>query len=518
MYNMKFNNLNAQRFAQIVMACLLCLVSSTALASVQAVTNPGFVAIDAYVTTRMKDLRIPGVAIGIVKDDQIIYLRGFGIADPSGRPVTPQTPFRLASVSKMITALAIMQLAEAGKVELDAPVQRYLPWFRVASGTISTAEESSLITVGHLLNHTSGIPQSAGNDNFFNGDLSDVALENNVRQLTRVALNRPVGTTYQYANLNYDVLGLIVQVVSGQTYEAYIQEHLFASLAMHGSFTSQAEAHAQGMATGYRQWFGFPVPASLPDDRATRPSSFLISNAEDLTHLLIAELNGGRYGNTTVLSPDGITATQRPTTRIGETDMRSGMGMEVGQVNGVYIAGKTGGTANYNARIVLAPLDGWGVVVLANTFDIGLGGHFDTLADGIVAILVYGQAPKVLPAPIGGGSAVLKFVLTGVVVFQIVPLFSVSNTLKSASRDRRWLARHIGVPLALDVALALILLLVIPRVMHTPLSFLGYFAPDIFWLTIAVVTIPLGRDVFKGLLILRMLRPARIVRTGFSAG
>jgi CubicO group peptidase (beta-lactamase class C family) len=502
---MKFNNLNTHRFAQVVMACLLCLTSVTALASPQAAANPEFAAIDAYVTARMEDLRIPGAAIGIVKDDQILYLRGFGIADPSGRPVTPQTPFRLASVSKTITALAIMQLVEAGKVELDAPVQRYLPWFRVASGTSSTAEESSLITVRHLLYHTSGIPQSAGNDNFFNGDLSEASLENNVRRLTRVALNRPVGTTYQYANLNYDVLGLIVQSVSGQSYEAYIQEHIFTPLAMHRSFTSQAEAHAQGMATGYRKWFGFPVPASLPDDRATRPSSFLISNAEDLTHLLIAELNGGRYGNSTILSPVGIAETQRSVTPIGKTDMHSGMGMEMGHVNGVYIAGKTGGTANYNARIVLAPLDGLGVVVLANTFDIGLGNQFDTLADGIAAILVNGEAPNVLPTPIGGGNALMKFALTGVVVFQIVTLFGVRKTLRSASRDERWLARHIGVPLVLDVTLALILLLIVPSFMHTPLNFLRYFAPDIFWPTIAVVTIPLGRDILKGLAVLHML-------------
>jgi CubicO group peptidase (beta-lactamase class C family) len=305
-------------------------------------------------------------------------------------------------------------------------------------------------------------------------------------------------------------------VVSGQSYEAYIQEHLFTPLAMHGSFTSQAEAHAQGMATGYRQWFGFPVPASLPDDRATRPSSFLISSAEDLTHLLIAELNGGRYSNTTVLSPDGIAATQRPITRIGETDMRSGMGMDVGQVNGIYIAGKTGGTANYNARIVLAPWAGWGVVVLANTFDIGLGDQFDALADGIVAILVNGEAPNVLPATIVGGNSLMKFALIGVVVFQIVTLFRVRKTLRSASRDQRWLARHIGVPLVLDGTLALILLLVVPSFLDTPLRFLHYFAPDIFWLTIAVVTIPLGRDILKGLLTLRMFRASRPSRAGFS--
>jgi hypothetical protein len=286
-------------------------------------------------------------------------------------------------------------------------------------------------------------------------------------------------------------------------------------LAMQESFTSQAEAQTHDLSTGYRQWFGFPIPAHLPDDRATRPSSFLVSSAEDLTHLLIAELNGGSYGNSTILSPAGIAEMQQPVTPIGETEMRAGMGMDVGYVNGVYIAGKTGGTANYNARIVLAPLDSWGVIVLTNTFDIGLGDQFDTMANGIAAILVNGQKPDVLPAPIGGGSAAMKFTLAAVAVFQIVTLFRVHSVLRSASRDGRWLARHIGVPLALDMMLALLLLVAGPRFMSSPLSFLFYFAPDLFWLTIAVVIIPFSRDILKVLLTLRSLRATQSARLAY---
>jgi CubicO group peptidase (beta-lactamase class C family) len=93
---------------------------------------------------------IPGVALAIVKDDQILYLKGYGQADPSGRPMTPQTPLILGSITKSFTALAVMQLVEAGKVELDAPVQKYIPWFRVAD-----ANASAQITVRQLLYQTS---------------------------------------------------------------------------------------------------------------------------------------------------------------------------------------------------------------------------------------------------------------------------------------------------------------------------------------------------------------------------
>jgi CubicO group peptidase (beta-lactamase class C family) len=105
------------------------------------------------VQEQMSDMRMPGMALGIVKGDEVAHLKGFGDANSSsGRAVTPQTPFVIGSMSKSFTALAIMQLAEDGKEKFDAPVQRYLPWFRVA-----TPGASSHITVRNLLNQTSGL-------------------------------------------------------------------------------------------------------------------------------------------------------------------------------------------------------------------------------------------------------------------------------------------------------------------------------------------------------------------------
>jgi CubicO group peptidase (beta-lactamase class C family) len=108
--------------------------------SVQAESAPGnapddFKAVDDYITARMETARIPGLSVAIVQGDQIVYLRGYGQADASGRIVTPHTPFIIGSISKTFTALALMQVVEAGKVDLDAPLQRYLPYFRVGRPT-----------------------------------------------------------------------------------------------------------------------------------------------------------------------------------------------------------------------------------------------------------------------------------------------------------------------------------------------------------------------------------------------
>ena len=127
-------------------------------ASAKPASNSGsYDAIDAYVEEQMHRLKIPGASLAIVEGGEIVHLRGFGRARPGGEAPTPQTPFVLGSTTKSFTALAVMQLVEAGKIELDAPVQRYLPWFRVAD-----PEASAQITVRHLLNQTSGMSLVAG--------------------------------------------------------------------------------------------------------------------------------------------------------------------------------------------------------------------------------------------------------------------------------------------------------------------------------------------------------------------
>src|SRR5215208_8208563 len=138
-------------------AALLAFIVSGIVSGLAQTKLTEFDAVDTYVSRKMKELGIPGAALVIVQGDQIVHLKAFGVADADGRPVTPQTPFFTGSTGKSFTALAIMQLVEAGKIKLDAPVQTYLPWFRVAD-----ADASERITVRQLLNQDSGLPQSIG--------------------------------------------------------------------------------------------------------------------------------------------------------------------------------------------------------------------------------------------------------------------------------------------------------------------------------------------------------------------
>jgi CubicO group peptidase (beta-lactamase class C family) len=293
-------------------------------------TSPGpaphsssYESIDAYVEERMRRLKIPGVSLAIVEGDKIVHLRGFGRARPHGKAPTPQTPFPIASLTKSFTALAVMQLVEAGKIELDAPVQRYLPWFRVAD-----PQASAQMTVRHLLIHTSGLPTSSGE--LFVADLDDTpgAAERQARALSTLVLTRPVGSAHEYSNSNYQLLGLILEVASGESYADYVQRHILTPLGMSHTYTSQPVAKENGLAVGHRYWFAVPFAAlnmSLP--LAGLAGGGLISSAEDLARYLIAHLNGGRCGDAQILSTTGIEELHRGAADIGPEALPQDLGV-----------------------------------------------------------------------------------------------------------------------------------------------------------------------------------------------
>jgi CubicO group peptidase (beta-lactamase class C family) len=234
-----------------------------------------------------------------------VHLRGFGRADEGGRAATPQTPFFIGSNSKSFTALAVMQLAEAGKVDLDAPVQRCIPWFRVAD-----PEASALITVRHLLNQTSGLTERAGRAATLTAGMHP--LEPAVRALATTGLARPPGTAFEYSNLNYTTLGLVVEMAGGEPFDAYLNRHIFEPLTMHHTYTAIQDARRHGLASGNRYWFGFPVAFDAPGHGGTVPAGGIISTTEDMSRYLAMYQDGRRYHGQVVLSPAGITQMMQP--------------------------------------------------------------------------------------------------------------------------------------------------------------------------------------------------------------
>jgi CubicO group peptidase (beta-lactamase class C family) len=253
--------------------------------------------IDTYVRGRMPDLRTPGLSLVVVDDGQVLISRGYGLADrDAGIPMTEDTPVAIASTSKGMTALAMMQLVEQGVVDLDAPVTRYLPEFNMDD------ERAAHITVRQVLSHTAGIPASVVAD--LGPD--DQALERRVASLASTELSRAPGSGYEYANDGYSVAGLIVQSVSGMPYEDYLAAHVFEPLGMPRTTFDVARAADLGLATGYGKSRGVVTSGPLPLSRGSNPAGGVLTTAREVGNYFVALLNDGVFKGMQVISPASI--------------------------------------------------------------------------------------------------------------------------------------------------------------------------------------------------------------------
>src|SRR5215211_3709986 len=387
-----------------------------------------FEEIDAHIERQMERLNVPGATLAIVEDDKIVHLRGFGQARPGGEAPTPQTPFFIGSLTKSFTALAVMQLVEDGKVELDAPVQRYLPWFRVAD-----PRAFAQITVRHLLNQTSGLPQLSGLRPLVDFDDSPGASERQARALSTLVLSRPVGSAWEYSNMNYNLLGLIVEVASGESYEAYVQEYIFAPLQMTHSYTSQAEARENGMAVGHRYWFAIPfAEPNLPMPRGSLAGGELISSSEDMARYLIAHLNEGRYDNTQILSAAGMDELHHPAVdakAMGISFGQYGMGWIIEETGRTKIVWHAGTCPDFFAYMAILPEQEKGVILLVNANHLMMDKMTFTEVGASVAKLLADEEP--VPSPFVGA---VPWALRALPLIPAIQIVGVAATLRRLLR------------------------------------------------------------------------------------
>lgn len=371
--------------ALIMLALLLYLAPSVdAQVSLERANwQSQFAEIDRYAESLLLADRVPAASIAIVYRDQLVHVRSFGV-DHEGKPVTGATAFVLGSMSKSITAVAVMQLVERGQIELDVSARTYLPSFRVAS-----ADSGASITIRQLLLHTSGLPQRVSR-------VSHHTLRGQVDALRTVAPTRAPGEAHAYASANYLVLGAIVEAVSGLPFAEYVERNIFGMLDMRHSFTSRSQALSQGFAGGHVYAFGVPITSSLAEEPARLPTAGLMSSAEDLGRFLAMFLRQGRVGEQQFLTVESVRQTL-----VGgapSDGFSYAFGWRDGRIGDVRAVHHGGIVPDFRGKIVMLPDSGWGVVVLTNAssaipWPIMPTSH--RLADDIAARLA-GQA---LPSP-----------------------------------------------------------------------------------------------------------------------
>ena len=328
---------------------MITIILSAWITPVEAetVSSVGFDAdaLDAYITGQMSKHGIQGISIAVTSKTDIIYLKGYGTAG-NKNPMTPQTPMYIGSQSKSFTGLAIAQLIEQGKIKPNDAVQKYIPWFRVAD-----EEASKKITINHLLHHVSGLSESG-----FTVVLPDNATnEDAVRALASAKLTAPIGTKFQYFNVGYDVLAVVVQNVSGMKYEDYIQQNIFDPLEMKHTYTDPALARENGLSQGYSRFFGFTVPQKQPHRVFEIGAGYIISTAEDMAHYSMAMDNAGHYKGNQVLSTQGMNMLFAPVQGYG-------MGWFIEQGH-VYHGGAN---ETFKTYVDIYPLRDMSIVVLIN--------------------------------------------------------------------------------------------------------------------------------------------------------
>ena len=507
-----------------VTSLALAIASLSPVAAGDPLPQATIYKIHDFAASAFEELGVPGAAVLVVDADGILYEEGFGTTDDADTPVTPTTPFHLASLSKQLTGIAVMQLVEAGDLTLAATVRSYLPWFG------DQGSETARITVKDLLAHTSGFSEAAGLTNRSDAGTDDGALERNIRRLAEVPLGHPIGQ-YEYSNANYDALGYLVAVASGMSYERYMAENVFAPLGMVDTFTTEADAAADGVALGHYPFFGFSMQMPVGFVRGSVPSAYIASSAEDLGRVLTAHLSDGATADSPVLSASGW---QGLRLALVHPDAWNGYGWgwwtaplwDAGYLVNVpgavgyevpVVLDHTGSHSTYATAMMLLPDAGYGVVVLMNRNDEGASSRSYQVHTGIAQILLGRDAPALINYDDLLGQygrqllGITALVMAIGVGWALLRLRQWQRDPDSAPRGRRGMLRHLVLPLALDVGVTLLawwLVLDRSHLTVSDYSTILHQVPDVALAIGLIALFGLGWGLVRTVLTIRLLRRA----------
>jgi CubicO group peptidase (beta-lactamase class C family) len=318
--------------------------------------------------TFMRRQEIPGLAIAIVENNQVVYARGFGrlsLGKDKG-PVTPATVFHMASIVKPFVATAILELADQQKVQLDAAVVRYLPYFRLAD------PRYHIITVRQMVAHTSGMPDVTDYE-WAKPQFDDGALERYVRSLSGLDLLFEPGLKFAYSNIAYDVLGDVIAKTSGESFEDYVQHRILTPLKMTHSTLLYPYVDPKLLSDGHvLDSRGSPtVSKAYPYNRTHSPSSNLHSNALDMTRWAMANMNHGELEGARILPASTYAAMWKPTEDVGEPAVGThvtaeGISWFVGDYRGHFLVTHSGGDLGFITDLAMLPDEKIAVVWMAN--------------------------------------------------------------------------------------------------------------------------------------------------------
>ncbi|WP_226019044.1 serine hydrolase [Novosphingobium sp. FKTRR1] len=339
--------------------------------------------LDGFMPAELARGEIAGAVVVVVKDGQVMLEKGYGTSDvATGAPVDPKrTGFRPGSVSKLFTWTAVMQLVEQGKLSLDADVNSYLDFKIPPRG-------GKPITLRNCMTHTPGFEEAV--KDLIDAHPRDTSLGNWLKRWTPTRVF-DAGTTPAYSNYCAALSGYIVARVSGEPFDAYVDQHILKPLDMNNSSFAvpMPKRILDTMSKGYQDATKRAQPFEIV---VASPAGNLAATGEDMAHFMIAHLQNGKYGNTQILKPETAQMMHNTTTRLMPPLNGIELGMMVSDLNGHRIIGHGGDTAFFHSGLYLFINDNVGLFVSVNSA--GVKG-----AGSLRGMLVSGFADRYFPAP-----------------------------------------------------------------------------------------------------------------------
>lgn len=407
--------------------------------------------IDGYLRGCVEDARIPAMSVSIVNKDEVLFSGNYGQCKSS------DTPFLLGSVSKSFTAACIMRLVEQHKVDLAAAISAYLP----------NAADGDKITVGQLLNHTSGLGEYQTLENY--------KIENKQG-------------VHCYANVNYSLLGEIIEAVSGKSYSEFISENLFEPLGLSHTSATLDKSIENGLIDGYTNYWGIPVKTAhkYPSTQSawiTVPAGYIASSANDLGKYLQMYLNGGNG----IISKESVeTMFYGDTVYVeGDIPFHYGYGWaEVKEPLPEPVLRHSGLVETGTSCAFILPERDTAIAIETNVNDYFVTNEMmDSLGWGVVLMLLGGPANE-----ISGGAYVLKHlgidaIMLAALLMAILPWCFLPRYARRLRRGK--ILSKIAPLILLHFLLPVFLVLLIPLFFSTPLWVAKAFVPDVF-ITVAL--------------------------------
>lgn len=323
---------------------------------------------DTFVNQMLTEWRVPGASVAIVKDGKVLYAKGYGFKDlKNNLPVTENTLFPIASCTKSFTAAALGILADEGKLDWNKPVKDYLPDFQ-----LHDEYATRTVTPRDLVSHRTGLPRHDWTWLYANLDRQSL-----YQRLKYLPLSKPVYAQYQYNNLMFMTAGILVERISGKSWENFVQEKILQPLAMKQTVLTYPELfQSSDYSLSYRdnngQWLQQGFGSNVD---AIGPAGSIKSNAVEMANWLIMQLNKGKFGDKQIISAASLKENHTPQTIVSPAEIlykelgyaSYGMGWSINTYRGHLRLAHNGSIEGYRSQMTFFPNENFGVVILTNT-------------------------------------------------------------------------------------------------------------------------------------------------------